>query len=157
RLQQVDGVWDRPSPRLVRDLIESLDSEEPILRMAAAAALGRINAREAMAPLQRLLGDRSKLAHIAAAQAIRRIASPGPTSVSGAQSRNVLPEGGAANLIAAALRDRNERTRWGATRVFVQHFSYLTRLVGSDEIVDELIARLSDPYVLVRMQAAKSL
>src|SRR5262249_52452575 len=29
RLRQIDGVWDRPSPQLVRNLIESLNSEEP--------------------------------------------------------------------------------------------------------------------------------
>jgi hypothetical protein len=159
RLQQIDSVWDRPSPPMVRNLIESLDSEEPLARTAAAAALGRVNAKEALVPLRRMLGDPSKLAQLAAAQAIRRI-GPGfvvPPSGGISRERALPPEGGTTNLILAALKDPNERTRWGATRVFAQHFSYLTRLPGAVAMADELIARLSDPYVLVRIQAAKSL
>ncbi|HEY7180982.1 MAG TPA: hypothetical protein VIC84_06170, partial [Blastocatellia bacterium] len=56
--------------------------------------------------------------------------------------------------ITAALDHQNERARWGATRVFAQHFSYLA---GKYEIADKLIDRLSDPYAPARMQAAKSL
>src|SRR5262249_40852721 len=115
------------------------DSEEPILQMAAAAALGRVGAQEAIGPLTRLLGARSKLVQIAAAQALRVIASRHQTGY---------------DEIAAALDQPSERARWGATRVFAQHFSYLT---GKNEIANKLIARLSDPYILARMQAAKSL
>jgi hypothetical protein len=57
-------------------------------------------------------------------------------------------------MIIAALDHPNERTRWGAMRIFAQHFSYLT---GRNEITNKLIARLSDPHTPVRMQAAKSL
>ncbi|MBO0725660.1 MAG: HEAT repeat domain-containing protein, partial [Blastocatellia bacterium] len=143
RLQHIDGVWDPPSPQLTRGLIASLGSEEPMERMAAAAALGRAGSKDAITQLGGLLGDPSKLVQIAAAQALRRIASRYQTGY---------------DEIIAALDPQNERaserTRWGATRVFAQHFSYLA---GKNEIADKLIDRLSDPYAPVRMQAAKSL
>jgi hypothetical protein len=139
RLRQIDGVWDQPSPQETRGLVASLGSDEPMTRMAAAAALGRVNAKEAIAPLGRLLGDASKLVQIAAAQALRRIASRNQTGY---------------DEIIAALDSQNERARWGATRVLAQHFSYLT---GRNEIAEKLIAGLSDPYAPARMQAAKSL
>jgi hypothetical protein len=156
RLQQIDGVWEPPSPQLTRSLVASLGSEEPMMRMAAAAALGRVGAKETITDLRRLLDDPSKLVQIAAAQALRRIAPQFvvPPSGGSAQSRDIPPEGGATNVIGAALDDPNERARWGAMRVFAQHFSYLT---GNSEIADKLIARLSDPHTPVRMQAAKSL
>ncbi|HKC89194.1 MAG TPA: HEAT repeat domain-containing protein, partial [Blastocatellia bacterium] len=143
RLQQIDGVWSQPSGSVTRSLIASLGSEEPMVRMAAAAALGRVGAKEAVTQLRRLLGADSKLVQIAAAQALRRIAS----------RYQISGEAGYDEIIAA-LDHPNERARWGATRVFAQHFAYLT---GKNEIADKLIARLSDPHTPVRMQAAKSL
>jgi hypothetical protein len=156
RLQQIDGVWERPSGSLTRSLVANLGSEEPMARAAAAAALGRVGAKEATMGLRRLLGDPSKLVQIAAAQALRRIASRfvAPPSGGNAQSRDVPPESGTINIVIATLDHPDERARWGATRVFAQHFSYLT---GKNEIADKLIARLSDPHTPVRMQAAKSL
>ncbi|MGH9937960.1 MAG: HEAT repeat domain-containing protein, partial [Blastocatellia bacterium] len=93
RLQQIDGVWERPSGIVTRNLVASLGSEEPMMRMAAAAALGRVGAKEAIPDLQRRLGDPSKLVQIAAAQALRRIASRFvvPPSGGSAQSRDVPP------------------------------------------------------------------
>ncbi len=138
-LWQIDNVWSQPAPQLTKDLIDSLASEEPMVRMAAAAALGRVGVKEAMAPLSRLLGDRSKLVQIAAAQAVRRIAS-----------RHQIGQ----DQILAALGHNDERTRWGATRIFAQHFAYLT---GDNTVADKLIAMMADPVITVRMQAAKSL
>ncbi len=155
RLEQIDGVWERPSPQLTLGLIASLNSEEPLVRMAAAAALGRAGAKaasNALGQLGPLLGDPSKLVQIAAAQALRRDAAQFGGMPSG--SSGVSPEDQAANIISAALDQPNERARWGATRVFAQHFSSLT---GKNEFADKLIARLSDPHTPVRMQAAKSL
>ncbi|MCI0523868.1 MAG: hypothetical protein L0Y75_01270 [Acidobacteria bacterium] len=142
---------------LTRDLIANLTSEEPMVRMAAAAALGRVGAKDAIAPLSRLLGDRSKLVQIATAQAVRRIASRFVVPPSGGSAKlpNVPPEGGTTNsIILAALGNIDERARWGATRVFAQHFAYLT---GDSAIADKLIAMMADPVITVRMQAAKSL
>ncbi|HEY8460970.1 MAG TPA: HEAT repeat domain-containing protein, partial [Blastocatellia bacterium] len=139
RLEALDGVWDRLPGSRIRDLAASLGSEEPMIRVASAAALGRAGAKEAIAPLARLLGDPSKLVQIAAAQALRRIASRDQAGY---------------DEIIASLGSSNERTRWGATRVFAQHFSYLT---VKSEIADKLIAALSDPHAPVRLEAAKSL
>ena len=127
-----------------------------MVQMASAAALGRVGAKEAVTQLRRLLGADSKLVQIAAAQALRRIASQlgVPPSGGSAQSRDIPPEGGTPNIFIAALDHPNGRARWGATRVFAQHFAYLT---GKNEIADKLITRLSDPHTPVRMQAAKSL
>src|SRR5262249_28978364 len=75
RLQQIDGVWSQPSGSVTRSLIASLGSEEPMVRMAAAAALGRVGAKEAVTQLRRLLGADSKLVQIAPPPTLRRIAS----------------------------------------------------------------------------------
>ncbi|HWQ32167.1 MAG TPA: HEAT repeat domain-containing protein [Blastocatellia bacterium] len=117
-----------------RTLMAALQSDEPLIRMTAADALGSIHAKAAVIPLTRLLADRSKLVQLAAAQALRRIAPDAE--------------------ITAALNSPDERTRWGATRIFAQHFKYLT---DNTALADKLIAQLSDPYILVRTQAAKSL
>ncbi|MBK7598426.1 MAG: HEAT repeat domain-containing protein [Acidobacteria bacterium] len=144
RLQRIDSTVSQPvaSPAALvdtRQLIAELGSEEPMMRMAAAAALGRIGAKDALAPLSSLLGDPAKLVQIAASQAIRRIAS--------------RDQAGAPQILAA-LNSRSERTRWGATRIFAQHFSYLA---PKKEYAERLLGMLKDPYVLARMQAAKSL
>jgi hypothetical protein len=139
QLQQMDAVWSPLPPRLTGELIGNLTSEEPLVRAAAAAALGRLAAREAVAPLSRLFGDRSKLVQIAASQSLRRIASR--HSVGGDE-------------LLAALDHSDERTRWGAMHVFAQHFAGLT---STPAFADKLMAKLADPYAPVRMQAAKSL
>lgn len=144
RLEQIDNVWDRPGKQVTDDLLASLQSDEPIMRVAAAAALGRAGDESAVAPLTRLLGDDSKMVQLASAQAIRRIASRSGS----------VPGGGVTGSMLAALSDKSERTRWAATRIFAQHFSYLT---PQTEIADKLIGLMADPAVMVRMQAAKSL
>jgi HEAT repeat protein len=154
RLRRIDDIWSPPSAQVMKELIATLASEEPMLRATAAAALGRIGAKEAIAPLSRLLGDRSKMAQIAAAQAIRRIGSRFVVPPSGGMLRELPPEGGTTNSILAALNHPNERTRWGAAHIFAQHFAYLTT---NNAIAEKLIAMLADPVVTVRMQAAKSL
>src|SRR5262249_32861505 len=63
RLQQIDGVWDRPSGSVTRGLVASLGSDEPMMRMAAAAALGRVGAKEAATEVARLLGRAGLAAH----------------------------------------------------------------------------------------------
>ncbi|HMY74351.1 MAG TPA: terpene cyclase/mutase family protein, partial [Blastocatellia bacterium] len=85
RLEQIDNVWDKPGGQVTDDLSASLQSEEPMMRAAAAIALGRVGEARDVAALSRLLGDSSKLVQIAAAQAMRRIAG-----------RTGLPESGTA-------------------------------------------------------------
>ncbi|MGH9767274.1 MAG: hypothetical protein ACREAB_07550, partial [Blastocatellia bacterium] len=149
KLEMYEAVKDQPTwllpfknrrvPELMGEVLAGLASDEPMLRMEACEVMGRAAIPETIKSLKRLLGDRGKLVQIAASQALRRIASRHQTGY---------------DEIIAALDDRDERARWGATRVFAQHFAYLT---GKNEIADKLIARLSDPYTPVRMQAAKSL
>lgn len=139
RLRRFDGAWSNPTPQLTAELLTSLKSAEPLVRTASAAALGRLAVQEAVLPLRQALNDPSKLVQIAAAQAIRRIASRHQTGF---------------DQIQLALNARNARARWAATRIFAQHFGYLTTQTPS---VKKLIAALNDPYVLVRMQAAKTL
>jgi hypothetical protein len=144
RLHEIDNIWDEPGKQLIDELNASLRSDEPLIRMSAAAALGRTGTKEAFDPLVRLLGDRSKLVQIAAAQALRRIAGRHQTSKHQIGDKEMI----------AALSQPNERARWGATRIFAQHFAYLA---GDTGIADRLIELLADPSVAVRMQAAKSL
>jgi HEAT repeat protein len=139
RLQQIDNIWDEPGQQVTDQVRANLESDEPLIRMSAAAALGRIGTKEALNPLIPLLGDRSKLVQIAAAQALRRIASKHQI--------------GYTEMIAA-LSQPDERIRWGATRIFAQHFAYLS---GNTAVADKLVDLLADTSVTVRMQAAKSL
>ena len=162
RLQQIDTIQEMPLWQTRRDLITSLKSEEPMIRLSAAATLGRIQAPEAVTLLCGLLGDNSKMVQIAAAQALRRHGLTVRAKLSGIgngydSQTNIPPESEGTTVkdaILAALDSGNERTRWGATRIFAQHFKYLT---GNTALADKLIAQLSDPYILVRTQAAKSL
>lgn len=142
-LERYDKAWSKTTPQLTGELLTGLKSAEPLVRTASAAALGRLAVLEAVAPLRQALDDRSKLVQIAAAQALRRIASRHQTAF---------------DQIQLALNARNARARWAATRIFAQHFAYLTtEPASSEKLVEKLLAALDDPYILVRMQAAKSL
>ena len=57
-------------------------------------------------------------------------------------------------LLIAALKSPDARTRWGATRVFNQHFRQLT---GDTELLAALENNLNDPVPFVRFQAASGL
>lgn len=144
RLEQINNIWDKPAQPLLADLLATLQSEEPLLRTAAAAALGRVGEDGALASLARLLGDDSKLVQLASAQAIRRIVTRGGNA----------PTANAASVMLAALNSNSARARWGATRIFAQHFSFLT---SQPAAADRLIGLLTDDAVMVRMQAVKSL
>ncbi|MCW5969935.1 MAG: hypothetical protein KIT57_15625 [Blastocatellales bacterium] len=154
RLEQTDGVWERPAAETVRDLISGLGSADALIRAASAAALGRVGGDDAAAPLSRALGDASKMVQIAAAQALRRIAERRISDRSDTNGSGIRSDAGGVSEIAKALGSRDARVRWGATRVFAQHFSQLTE---RSEFAAQLIDMLSDPHVTVRMQAAKAL
>ena len=139
KLDQMDQVWEKPGGPLARDLISSLESAEPLMRLSAAAALGRVGAEDALVPLGHALGDPNKMVQLAAAQAIRRIAVRHQTG---------FPE------IGSSLKARAARARWGATRIFAQHFA---ALADRNELAEQLLGLLYDPQVTVRMQAAKAL
>jgi len=90
--------------------------------------------------LTKLLGDPSKLVQRSAAWALRQI-----------YSRH---EDASSAPLLAALESKDDRTRWGATRVFAAHFSALARRA---ELIDALRKLAGDPSIVVRMQAFKGL
>ena len=159
-LEAVDQAWPDSTPILASDLTSSLQSAEPMMRAAAAVALGRVGDEAAISSLTKLLGDESKMVQIVSAQAIRRIAAKHVVPPLGGSigKPNQPPKGGTTNVIAnailASMNSKNERARWGATRIFAQHFSFLA---SQTEIADKLIAAMHDNFVPVRMQAIKSL
>lgn len=137
-LEQLDNVWDAPSDAVRRQIVEAARSNDTLIRQAAVEALGRLGTDEPV--LVAALGDPSKMVQRTAAWAIR-------------QEYSRHPETPSAKLIAA-LNSPSDRTRWGATRVFAQHFSALAR---RSEFAAPLARLVADPSVTVRMQAVKGL
>ena len=135
-LQQLDNVWDRPSSAVVAQIQSALRSNDAMIRQAAAEALGRLGLGVDTA----LLGDPSKMVQRAAAWAIRQL-----------HSRH---EGTPVAKIATALSSSDDRTRWGATRIFAAHFATLAKRA---ELAPALERLVSDPVNLIRVDAIKSL
>jgi len=135
-LAQLDNVWD-PPPDAVRQQIESAaHSADALLRQAAVEALGRLGVFHDT----KLLGDPSKMVQRTAAWALR-------------QSYSRHEDTPAAEL-TGALASADDRVRWGATRVFSQHFAAIAR---RKEMAPALAKLAGDPAVVVRMQAVKGL
>ncbi len=143
-LTQLDQFWDlAPEPVLqqIRQVLAS--SDQPLAREAAARALGHMADPGALSVLTKALADPTKMVQCAAAYAIRMIISRRPDAA--AQGRE---------LLTSALRSPDARERWGATRVFNQHFKSLT---DDPKLLAALEAGLSDPAPFVRFQAASGL
>lgn len=143
-LTQLDQFWDlAPEPVLqqIRQVLAT--SDQPLAREAAARALGHMADPGALPVLTKALADPTKMVQCAAAYAIRMIISRRPGAAA---------QGGA--LLAAALRSPDARARWGATRVFNQHFKSLT---DDPKLLAALEADLNDPAPFVRFQAASGL
>ncbi len=135
-LDQLDNVWDRPSAAVISQIRSVTGSDDALTRQAAVEALGRLG--EAVDPS--LLGDPSKLVQRTAAWAIRQ--------------RHIRHEELPVTEIVAALKSPGERERWGATRIFAQHFSALAR---KPELATALEGLLDDPATMVRIDAIKGL
>src|SRR5262249_11875688 len=103
-IQQLDDIWDPVTDGKRAQIRQAADSPDALVRQAAAEAVGRLGGQDAA--LLELLGDPSKMVQRTAAWAVR-------------QSYSRHPETSSAGL-AAALESRDDRTRWGATRVFAQ-------------------------------------
>ncbi len=144
-LYQLDQFWDlAPEPvlRQVRQVLES--SDQALAREAAARALGHMADPGAVEGLVRALGDPSKLVQRSAAWALRQVL---------VRRKDAAAAAGRAALVAA-LGSPDARTRWGATRLFNQHFKYLT---DDSALLAALESRLDDAIPMVRFQAALGL
>jgi hypothetical protein len=137
-LQQLDDVWDAPSPGVRKQIEAAAQSPDALLRQASVEALGRLGLREEF--YGKLLGDPSKLVQRTAAWAMRQ-----------SYSRHADTP---ANDLLAALSSADDRTRWGATRVFAAHFSALAK---RPEMAPALAKLVDDPAATVRMNAVKGL
>jgi hypothetical protein len=137
-LDQLDNVWDAPSEAVRKQIVDAAQSNDALIRQAAVEALGRLGAPDAV--VGRSLGDASKMVQRTAAWALR-------------QQYSRHPETPSAELVTA-LSAASDRTRWGATRVFAQHFSALAK---RSEFAAPLAKLAGDPAIAVRMQAIKGL
>jgi HEAT repeat protein len=140
-LEQLDQFWDlasEPQLKQIRNVLAT--SDQPLAREAAARALGHMADRGAVAVLIKGLGDPSKMVQTSSAYALRMVLSR-RASVAAEDRRQ----------LAAALASPDARTRWGAARVFNQHFRSLT---DDPQLLAALERDLNDPVPAVRFAAA---
>ena len=143
-LEQLDQYWDlAPAPVLVQIRKVLAESDQPLAREAAARALGHMADPGGLAVLINGLGDPAKMVQVASAYALRMVLS---------RRASIAPQGRA--MLTAALESPNARTRWGAARVFNQHFRDLT---GDADLLAVLERTLNDPVPYVRFEAAAGL
>ncbi len=143
-LTQLDQYWDlapEPQLRAIREIL--VRSDQPLAREAAARALGHMADPGSLPVLIQALGDHSKMVQTSAAYALRMVLS---------RRQEAAPAG--RKLLIAALKSPDARTRWGATRVFNQHFRQLTT---DPELLAALEGAVNDPVPFVRFQAASGL
>jgi hypothetical protein len=140
-LEQLDQFWDLASkPQLLQIRKVLAESNQPLAREAAARALGHMADPGALPVLIRGLGDSTKMVQNASAYAIRMILS-----------RRQDASAAGRKLLATALASPDARTRWGAARLFNQHFRDLT---DDPELLAALEHDLNDPVPYVRFEAA---
>ena len=140
-LEQLDQFWDLASEAQLKQIRNVLaTSDQPLAREAAARALGHMADPGAVPVLIKGLGDPSKMVQTASAYALRMVLS---------RRQNVAAEG--RKELAAALASPNARTRWGAARLFNQHFKNLT---DDRQLLAALEHDLNDPVPAVRFEAA---
>lgn len=143
-LEQLDQFWDLAPEPVLRQIRQVLaDSDQPLAREAAARALGHMADAGALPVLIKGLGDPAKMVQISSAYALRMVLS---------RRQTIAPEG--RKMLAAALASPDARTRWGAARVFNQHFRDLT---GDANLLAALEKTLNDPLPYVRFEAAAGL
>ena len=143
-LSQLDQYWDLAPEPVLKQIREVLvKSDQPLAREAAARAIGHMADAGSLPALMQALGDQTKMVQSSAAYAVRMILS---------RRQDAAPEG--RKLLIAALGSSNPRTRWGAARVFNQHFRDLT---GDPELLAALERDVNDPVPFVRFEAASGL
>ena len=138
-LSEADQFWELPDEKVLRVLRRAAaGSDQPVVRQAALAALGRVADSKAVDAAVSALSARTKTVQLTAAWALREIASR---------------RGAGRAQITRALSS-SDRARWAATRVFNQHFRELTKDSG---MLEALVRNLDDPVPQVRYQAAAGL
>jgi HEAT repeat protein len=143
-LAQLDQFWDLAPEPVLKQIREVLiKSDQPLAREAAARALGHMADPGSLPVLMQSLGDQTKMVQSSSAFAVRMILSRRP---------DAAPAG--RTLLIAALGSPNARVRWGAARVFNQHFRDLT---GDKELLAALERDINDPVPFVRFEAASGL
>jgi hypothetical protein len=139
-LAEADQFWELPGEETLAVLRRvAVESDQPLARQAALAALGRVADPKGLEAALAGLGARTKLVQITAGWAVREIA---------------VRRGVGRAEIARALSSHDDRVRWGAARVFNQHFRDLTRDIP---LMEALVRNLDDPLPHVRYQAAAGL
>ncbi len=143
-LSQLDQYWDLAPEPVLKQIREVLTrSDQPLAREAAARALGHMADAGAMPALVHGLGDQTKMVQVASAYAIRMVLS---------RRQDAAPAN--RKYLIDALGASNPRTRWGAARVFNQHFKDLT---GDKDLLAALQRDVNDPVPYVRFEAASGL
>jgi HEAT repeat protein len=143
-LAQLDQFWDLAPEPVLKQIREVLiKSDQPLAREAAARAIGHMADPGSLPDLMQALGDQTKMVQTSSAYAIRMILSRRQDAAASGRT-----------LLIAALGSPNPRVRWGAARVFNQHFRDLT---GDKELLAALERAVNDPVPFVRFQAASGL
>lgn len=143
-LDQLDQFWDLAPESVLKQIRQVLATNpQPLAREAAARALGHMKDPGAVAVLTHALGDSSKMVQCTAAWALRRILA----------SRPAVADQGSA-MLTEALNSPDARVRWGATRLFNQHFKNLT---DHPALLAALEKDLNDVAPYIRFQAAAGL
>ena len=144
KIATLDQVWQTPTPEQAELIRRELGSPHLLVRRYASLALGRVADPGSVEVLAKKLGDPSKLVQRAAAWSLRQIAMRRPAA-----------REAAIEAIVVAMQAEKARTRWGATRIFNQHFKYLSEDWRLGEALVELSQ--SEKIPAVKMQALQGL
>ncbi len=145
-LEWLDQLWYDCDAASIPKVLSLLKSPEPLVREAAAAAIGRMGVdaaspeafRAAVAPLARALDDRNKMVSRAAAWSLRQLGNDGLEL----------------EAVKSALDSPDDYSRRGAARVFYQ---YAYHMMDREDFARALIRHAGDTDMLVRIESLKAL
>ena len=145
-LQWLDRVWYDRNASDLKLILPLLKNPEPLIREAAASAIGRMAVdapnpapfRVAVQPLIALLGDHTKMVSRAAAWSLRQLGN----------------DGVGIDAIKIALNSPDDYTRRGAARIFYQYWYHM---IPREDVARILVQHVNDPDMLVRIESLKAL